>query len=67
MALPADCLAMLRDHNPWADFTPPVRLDEVLGGLRLALPHDFDVLRFCRNTSRPHRDVQGYYGADPNA
>ncbi len=64
MLLLADYLAMLRDHNPWADIDPPVRLDEVLGGLRLALPHDFG--EYDALVAKAHREVQGYYGADPN-
>jgi hypothetical protein len=61
----ADYLAALRDHNPVADLTPPVRLDEVLHGLRLAMPDGFG--DYDQVVSKARREVQGYYGGDPNA
>jgi hypothetical protein len=61
----ADVLAALRDHNPVADLDPPVTLDELLSGLRLALPHDFTGYDQVVATAR--REVAGYYGSDPNA
>ncbi len=61
----ADYLAALRDHNPVADLSPPVRLDEVLCGLRLALPDGFG--DYDQIVSKARRDVKGYYGGDPNA
>ncbi len=65
MILLADMLAVLRDHNPVADLNPPVRLDEVLHGLRPALPHDFR--DYDQVVAKARREVQGYYGGDPNA
>lgn len=67
MLLLADYLAVLRDHNPVADLDPPVRLDDVLRGLRPALPHDFSEADYHAVVTRARREVQGYYGADPNA
>jgi hypothetical protein len=66
MVLLGDFLADLRNHHPRAgDINPPIRLDEVLSGLRLALPHDFD--DYPAVVAKARRDVQGYYGPDPNA
>jgi hypothetical protein len=62
----ADYMADLRDHHPRAaDIDPPLRLDEVLNGLRLALPHDFDDYQAV--VSKARSEVPGYYGADPNS
>jgi hypothetical protein len=41
MVFLGDVMAVLRDHNPVADLSPPVTLDEILSGLRLALPSGF--------------------------
>jgi hypothetical protein len=66
MLLLADLLAELRNAHPRAgEINPPIRLDEVLGGLRLALPHGFDDYQAVVDKAR--QEVQGYYGADPNA
>jgi hypothetical protein len=46
------------------DMDPPIRLDEVLGALRLALPWWFNDYNEVVTMAR--RDVRGYYGADPN-
>lgn len=64
MDLLAGYLAVLRDHNPVADLRPPVRLDEVLHGLRLALPHDFR--DYDQVVARARSEVPGYYGGDPD-
>ena len=60
----ADYLADMRDHGPGAsDIDPPVTLDEILDGLRYALPHGFteydEIVAFAR------RKVPGLYG-DPD-
>jgi hypothetical protein len=60
----ADTLAALRDHNPVADLNPRVTLDELLRGMRLALPHDFTGYQQMVETAR--REVPVYYGSDPN-
>ncbi len=66
MLLLADYLAALRSHHPQAgDIDPPIRLDEVLSGLRLALPHDFG--DYPAVVAKARREVRGYYGSDPNA
>jgi hypothetical protein len=41
------------------------RGQEVLRGLRPALPHDFGDYPAVMTKAR--REVQGYYGSDPNA
>lgn len=61
----ADYLTALRNHNPVADLNPPIRLDEVLRGLCLALPDGFG--DYDQVVSKARRDVRGYYGYDPNA
>lgn len=42
-----------------------IGLDEVLRGLRLALPDGFG--DYDQVVSKARRDVQGYYGYDPKA
>lgn len=65
MMMLGDYLAMLRDHNRWGNPSPPVRLDDVLRGLRLALPHDFDEASYDAMVAKARREVPIYYG-DPN-
>ena len=43
------------------------RKPDVLRGLLLALPHDFDEVSYNAMVAKARREVQGYYGADPNA
>jgi hypothetical protein len=66
MLMLADYLAVLRDHNPVADLDPPVRLDDILRGLRLALPDGFEEASYDAMVAQARQQVQGYYGADPN-
>jgi hypothetical protein len=47
------------------EIDPPIRLDEVLVGLRLALPWGFDDYNEVVTMAR--RDVRRYMGSDPNA
>lgn len=61
MIMLADYLAELRNHGTGAaDVDPPVSLDEVLNGLRIALPSGFadrdEVLEVARN------EVPEFYG-----
>jgi len=66
MILLADYLAQLRDGHPLADeIDPPIRLDEILVGLRLALPFGFS--DYNEVVAMARRKVRRYYGADPNA
>jgi hypothetical protein len=62
MILLADYLAELRVHGPGApEVEPPIRLDEVLNGLRIAVPEGFtdydEVVNAARNEVPP-----GLYG-----
>ena len=46
------------------NINPPIRLDEVLDALRLALPNGFD--DYDAVIAKARRDVKGYYGGNPN-
>ena len=63
MIVLADYLARLREGHP--EIEPPIRLDEILEGLRLALPFGFD--DYSEVVTMARREVRKYYGADPNA
>jgi hypothetical protein len=66
MVLLAGYLAGLRDHHPLAGtVSPRISLEEVLGALRLALPDGFGDYEAL--TAKARRDVQDYYGPDPDA
>lgn len=66
MILLSDYLAELREGHLLADeIDPPIRLDEVLSGLRLALPFGFS--DYDQVVTMARREVRRYYGADPNA
>jgi hypothetical protein len=58
-------LAELREGHLLANqIDPPIRLDEVLGGLRPALPHGF--ADYDEVVTKARREVRRHYGADPN-
>src|SRR5262249_55667209 len=62
----SDYLGELRECHLLADYIdPPIRLDEVLRGLRLALPFGFS--DYNEVVAMARRDVRKYYGEDPNA
>jgi hypothetical protein len=66
MILLSDYLAELREGHLLAEkIDPPIRLDEVLRGLRLALPFGFS--DYDEVVTKARREVRRYYGADPNA
>jgi len=66
MILLADYLGELRECHLLADqIDPPIRLDEILRGLRLALPFGFSGYNEVVTMAR--REVRRYYGEDPNA
>jgi hypothetical protein len=66
MMLLSDYLAELREGHLLADkIDPPISLDEVLSGLRLALPSGFS--DYDEVVTKARREVRRYYGADPNA
>ena len=65
MIMLADYLAALRGSEPLVGaIDPPIRLDEVLKALRLALPSRFSDYDEVVNMAR--LKVRKYYGADPN-
>jgi hypothetical protein len=57
MMMLADYLAVLRDHNLVADLDPPVRLDDILRGLRLALPDDIDEASYGAMVAQARQQV----------
>lgn len=59
MVFLADVMTMLRDHNP-VEVSPPVTLDELLSGLRLALPNGFT--GYDQLVEKARREVEDYYG-----
>jgi hypothetical protein len=61
----SDYLAELREgHLLASQIDPPIRLDEVLGGLRLALPRGFS--DYDEVVTKARREIRRYYGEDPN-
>jgi hypothetical protein len=65
MLLLADFLGALREGHALADqVKPPLRLDEILRGLRRALPSGFS--DYDEVVTMARRQVREYYGADPN-
>jgi hypothetical protein len=65
MILLSDYLGELREAHLLADkIDPPIRLDEILRGLRPALPLGFN--DYDEVVSMAHRDIRKYYGEDPN-
>jgi hypothetical protein len=64
MIMLADYLAALRGSEP-LETDPPIRLDEVLRALRLALPSRFN--DYDEVVTMARLKVRKYYGADPNA
>jgi hypothetical protein len=61
MILLADYLAELRDHGPGApDVDPPISLDEVLDGLRVALPDGFTEYEQVEEAAR--EQAPSFYG-----
>ena len=66
MIMLADYLAALRGSEPLiGEIDPPIRLDEVLRALRLALPSRFN--DYDEVVTMASLKVRKYYGADPNA
>jgi hypothetical protein len=66
MILLADFMTELRDGHPLAyDIDPPIRLDEILGSLRLALPWGFD--EYNEVVTMARREVPKHYGRDVNS
>lgn len=66
MIMLADYLAALRASEPLiGEIDPPIRLDEVLRALRLALPSRFN--DYDEVVTMARLKVRKYYGADPNA
>lgn len=66
MILLSDYMTELREGNPSSyEIDPPIRLDEVLAGLRLALPWGFD--EYDEVVAMARREVRKYYDGDPNA
>jgi hypothetical protein len=64
MSFLAEVLIELRDREPGVSINPRVRLDEILKGLRLALPSGF--CDYHEAVDRARREFPGYYGGDPN-
>jgi hypothetical protein len=64
MIMLADYIAALRGHEP-LNIDPPIRLDEVLKALRLALPSGFS--EYDEVVTMARQKVRKYYGSDPNA
>ena len=64
MIMLADYLAALRGSLT-EEIDPPIRLDEVLRALRLALPSRFN--DYDEVVTMARLKVRKYYGADPNA
>jgi len=66
MIMLADYIAALRGFEPLVGtIDPPIRLDEILRALRLALPSRFS--DYDEVVSMARLKVRKYYGADPNA
>lgn len=66
MMMLSDYLSELREGHLLADkVNPPIRLDEVLRGLRPALPFGFS--DYDEVVTKARREVRRYFGADPNA
>lgn len=61
----ADLVAQLRVHHRAAPI-PALRLEDLLAGLHLAMPKDFDGKELDVLTAKARREVPGYYGSDPN-
>jgi hypothetical protein len=63
-----DAIMMLADflrQLMGGEVDPPIRLDEVLGDLRSALPRDFS--DYDEVVTKARREVRNYLGVDPNA
>jgi hypothetical protein len=63
MLVLADYLADIRHHPRIEEIDPPITFDEILKGLRPALPHDFPDYDIVIEKAR--HDVRSYYGKDP--
>jgi hypothetical protein len=61
----AHVMVVLRNRNSAAGLNPPVTLDELPSGLKIALPHDFT--DYDQLVAAARREVPGYYGSDPSA